>query len=176
VSRHANHIDQLNQIEQLLREIDAVYEQPFYELKVPQEAQEAYQTAFRSIADAWKQFLSKLNAIYVTASNRRFSDDPKELIAPLQVHKAWIVFLKKIKGEVDTRLHYDAPNSASIYEAEYLLNQIEEELYSMQPREAEDDPDPDRAPLSDEQDRDVLHMPPLASSAPHSSTNTEVRE
>jgi len=174
MSTDSNQIDQLNRIEQMLREIDAVYEQPFYELKVPQEAQEAYHTAFRSIADALKQFLSKLNAIYVTASNRRL-DDPKELIAPLQVQKAWLVFLKKIKGEVDTRLHYDAPNSSAIYRAEYLLSQIEEELDAMRPREPEEDVDV--TPLSDELDRgDVLYMPPLASSAIQDPMKAEVVE
>jgi hypothetical protein len=158
-------LPELMEIEKLLREINAVYERSFYDLKVPQEAQEAYHTAVRSIADVRKQFASKLSEIYITtAGNPYLSDDPKDVIAHLQWHRGWIVFLKMMKGSIDTLLYEDAPNSSSIYAAGRLLNQIDpdrEGLDSMEPREREEDVE--TAPLSAELDKgDVLYMPPLA--------------
>lgn len=169
----------LMEIEKLLRDINVVYETPFYEVEVPQEAQEAYHEVVRSIADVRKQFFLKLGGIYVTTAGTRYlSDDPQEVIEHLQMHKAWIVFLKRMQGIIDTLLHEDAPSSSAIYAAGRLLNQIDpdrEELDSMRPRERE--ADADLTLLSDELDRsDVLYMPPLASSAPSTSAKADVRE
>jgi hypothetical protein len=126
-------LTEMMEIAQLLRDIDAVYRRPRQELQVPQEVQEAYDTAVQSLVNARKQFRLKVHEVYgTTATNTYRAEDPKELISHLRAYKAWIIFLRMqvedLKGmlykELTDMLHGEAPGNGLLYRAEYLQDQI----------------------------------------------------
>jgi len=169
MSNETNQTEQLNQIEQLLAEINAVYLRPFHKLPRPEGTDEIYDTAFQAVSDARMQLRQQLSQVFgASMEDVYFSRDLKEVAAHLKTHKAWIVFLKMLRGHIDILLYQDAPNSSALWAGEGLVEQWAARDYlrraeaaSMQPQEQEEDPG--RTPLPDKLDRgDVLHMPPIA--------------
>jgi len=143
--------------------IDAVYQQSWYNLEVPKEAQDACRRAFKEINGVLKRLRGELEAAYDAVDTRSVASEVPTTISHVRAHKAWVTFLAVLVGDIDTRLASDAPNSGWLYLAEGLLQELDPdtaEMYSMQPRDREEDGD--FVPLSDQLDRgDVLHMPPV---------------
>jgi hypothetical protein len=87
-----NRTDQVNEIGQLLREIDAIYTQPLHKLVNSagiDEENEIYQTAFLNIWNAWDQLHQDLRQRFGADKRKAFSEEAREIIPSLKAEKAW---------------------------------------------------------------------------------------